>query len=387
MLGVLAALLVLAHPAVSVTPQHSWIDQPIAIRVSGVRPRTLATIQLSAKDAGGKTWHSSTRIRASSRGTIVLSHARSWTLLAALTRPAPIASPVLFEWGTRERTLSVAVQVGGHIVARKSFLRGKPQGVSERTLTLTDDGIVGEYYAAGGWRRSPAVLIFGGSEGGLSVGLLAEMLAAHGFPSLAIAYFGEPGLPQTLSYVPLEYFRHALEWLVRQPQVDPRTVAAIGISRGGEPAQLLGVHYPALVHAVVAAVASNAVVCGLPNCDHPAWTLGGEPMPYIVPPSVPASEGEAVIPDEEIAGPFFAVCGGQDELWPSCPYAHAMFARLHTYGHPYSDELHVYSEAGHLVGGLMPGLPIAPHYPYFDALTERAREDLWPKLLAFLRRL
>jgi hypothetical protein len=52
--------------------------------------------------------------------------------------------------------------------------------------------------------RRPALLIFGGSEGGLSGTLIAALLAAHGYPALALAYFNAPGLPATLSDIPLE---------------------------------------------------------------------------------------------------------------------------------------------------------------------------------------
>ena len=52
--------------------------------------------------------------------------------------------------------------------------------------------------------RRTAVLVFGGSEGGLATSLLAARFAADGYPALALAYFREPGLPQTLTNIPLE---------------------------------------------------------------------------------------------------------------------------------------------------------------------------------------
>ena len=43
--------------------------------------------------------------------------------------------------------------------------------------------------------------MFGGSEGGLSGVVIeaAALLAARGYPALALAYFHEPGLPPTLT--------------------------------------------------------------------------------------------------------------------------------------------------------------------------------------------
>ncbi len=103
----------------------------------------------------------------------------------------------------------------------------------------------------------PAVLVLGGSEGGLPGVLLPAMLASAGYPALGVAYFGEPSLPNVLSRIPLEYFAKALSWLARQPGVNPAEIAVLGISRGSEAAQLLGVYYPKLVHAVIASVPAD----------------------------------------------------------------------------------------------------------------------------------
>ena len=74
--------------------------------------------------------------------------------------------------------------------------------------------------------------------------VLARMLAAHGYPALAVAYFGVPGLPQNLSAILLEYFERALGWLAAQPGVDPARLVVLGGSRGSEAAELLAVHDP-----------------------------------------------------------------------------------------------------------------------------------------------
>jgi hypothetical protein len=80
------------------------------------------------------------------------------------------------------------------------------------------------------------------------------------------------------------------------------------------------------------------------------------------------------------------VCGGLDGTWISCLYQRAIQSRLATFGHPYPDEMHVYRRAGHGVGALLPYLVGAPNRAFLNPADERAREALWPKLLAFLGR-
>ena len=68
----------------------------------------------------------------------------------------------------------------------------------------------------------PAVLVLGGSEGGLSRNPTAELLASHGYDTLQLAYFGERGLPAELERIPLEYFVRALHWLAARPGASTR---------------------------------------------------------------------------------------------------------------------------------------------------------------------
>jgi pimeloyl-ACP methyl ester carboxylesterase len=216
------------------------------------------------------------------------------------------------------------------------------------------------------------------------------MLAGQGYAVLGVAYFGLPGLPSTLANIPLEYFARALRWLAHQPGVDPAKIAVLGVSRGSEAAQLLGVHYPNLVHAVIASVPSDASICSYPGCRTAAWTLGGKPLPYTTdfdnpaPADVPA----AVIPDQKIDGPVFLDCGEADKTWTSCPYARAILSRLDRYHDRWTHVLYAYPGAGHAVGEFVPYEPegpvsVAAAVPSVTALQE-AEPALYQHLLGFL---
>jgi dienelactone hydrolase len=272
----------------------------------------------------------------------------------------------------------------GHEIATATVVRRtQDPSVMTRKETFARDGFVGRFYMPKHPKRTP-VLIFGGSGGGL-ISPEPQLLASHGFPTLVIAYFGEPGLPQSLVRIPLEYFVRAIRWLDRQPGIDAGRLTVSGVSRGSEPALLLGADFPQLVHAVVALAPSSLVQRGLPRDRTryvPAWTLHGKPVPF-----------PSAIPVEKIRGPIFLAAGAADALWPSYSYEQQIVHRLHAHGRHDVTALS-YADAGHDVGFAVPNVPLytvhdSPRYGPLDLggsrpADARARSDLWPKLLRFL---
>lgn len=238
-------------------------------------------------------------------------------------------------------------------------------------------------------------MVFGGSEGGLSTSDQAALLAAHGHPALALAYFDAPGLPDTLTRVPLEYFRTAARRLARAPGASPDRVVLWGTSRGSEAALLAAADFPADVAGVVAAVPSLVV---LPGDEGPGWTLHGRAVPTA--PEIafdnpdPASPWQ--IPVERIAGPVLGVCGGQDLLGPSCANLDAVVDRLAAHHSRYRPTALEYPDGGHFVGSLDPWYPSTSTSFDDDAggpavstggswqADQAGEADAWPRILSWL---
>jgi dienelactone hydrolase len=316
-----------------------------------------------------------------------------WSMTPA--SPGTSSETAYFWHDPRPMTFTVTVTVNGTQVTQTSFSRSLSAApVASSAQSLKADGFIGAFYqptasASGQGRRRPAVLYLGGSGGGMPGSLLGVLLASHGYDALGVGYFGLPGLPSALANIPLEYFARALHWLAAQPGVDPAKIAVLGISRGSEAAQLLGVHYPSLVHAVIASVPSDAAICSYPDCDESAWTFGGKPVPYTAQFDNPApSDTAALIQDQKINGPVFLDCGESDNTWTSCPYARAIAARLDAARDPWQHVLYAYPGAGHYVGAFVPYEPVAAsvrvtYIPSYSVIQE-AEPSLWQHLLAFL---
>lgn len=165
---------------------------------------------------------------------------------------------------------------------------------------------------------------------------------------MALAYFGIPGLPERLEGVRLEYFADAIRWFADRNQLSASSLVVLGVSRGSEAAQLLAVHFPELVHHVVAVVPSNLVMGAWPPpAKGAAWVLGGEPIPY-VDRFGPTTEREAsVLPVEWIIGRMLIIGASKDAVWPSGAMASAIARRRGARGR--DDTLIVLPDVGHRV--------------------------------------
>lgn len=262
----------------------------------------------------------------------------------------------------------------------------------------------GNYYPPAPGQAVPGILILGGSEGGLGggVGSMAQALHREGHAVLQLSYFRAPGQPEDLVRVPFETFLSGLDWLKRQPGVDPQRIAIVGGSKGAE-AALLAASMRGDVRAVVAGMPSSVVWPGFSwtgtSVEGSSWTLGGKDVP-----ALPYGEGDfrqgigsvyvnglkqagshprAAIPIERSRATVLLVCGEADSLWPSCPMARQLAKR-----DPRVTVL-AYPDAGHGVFGPPVAADKAKGLATLGGSGEgnnRARADSWPKVLAFLER-
>lgn len=280
-------------------------------------------------------------------------------------------------------------------------------------LRITDEGLVANYYPA--QTSAPGIVVFGGSDGGLSAAVDGTARALHedGFSVLAISYWGAPGQEPRMENLPLEYFDTAVSWLQDQPEVAPDAIGVFGGSKGGEAALLVASRNPA-VTAVVANVPSHVAWAGIDSAEFwrmgnigSTWSADGQPVPYVPYANSartrdifelyrtslaenPAAVEKARIRVDRTAAPIMMVCGEADNLWPSCQMAREVerFARANG---KTDVTLLAYPEAGHLVQG-PPAQPDSEEYANLDygggtvAGTQAARKDSWPQVLKFLHR-
>ena len=394
------------------------VDEPIEIRVSGLPAGRPVTVRLLQRNAAG-FWRSHATFVADQDGRVDLtrvapasgsySGVAAMGLVWSLQRDDPSLQPPQAANAARLAPIEaeLTVEIDGTVVA-KATVRRHALNTDVRVTEVRERGLVGAFYEPSGPGRHPAMLVFGGSEGGLiDAWSYPGGLSSRGYAVLALAYFGIEGVPPRLSMIRLEYFKTALDWLAHQATVDSKRIGIFGSSRGGELALLLGATYPQIA-TVVAHVPSHVVWAGC--CDSlapPAWTLGGKPIPRVM--TVASREAVAryengqphqevhtflalledtsavargIIPVERIKAPVLLISGRDDRRWPSTYMADQVVARLKQHGFRYPVTHLAFDDAGHAIG--------RPHFPSLNAFggtTEgngRAREEHWESMLRFL---
>jgi dienelactone hydrolase len=384
------------HAVVHVDHADALADQAVHLTITGLGHDAKVSVGAEAVDIDGKKWHSEVTVTADDQGSINLDQARPtggsyreadgmglfWSMNPPDGNPDQQAYAPPLDDGQLIEHLDVFVSKNGKRLASTTLTRRwMSSGVTARPLSLAKDRLSGVYVAPpAGQVKHPAVLLIGGSEGGVASPFPAELLASHGYPTLALAYFHAPGLPTDLRSIPLEYFASAARWLTRQPGVDPTHVVAIGGSRGTEAALLLNQNFPNLVHGAVLDAPSATVNPSYPDNGAASWTLHGRPLPADEP-----------IPVDHVSGPVLAVAGTADLVWGSQFAATRIVQELDAAHNRFPHQALVLQGAGHRVSGApyVPQgtttvIPVPEQLGGSRPANEAALRQAWAKTLALL---
>ena len=358
--GLFTLVYSLAAQTLEVSPARVMADEAAAIRASGLEPNEHVVIRASLTDGAGARWAAQAEFVAGADGTVDASQQAPvtgsykevsamgliWSMMPVskgAQRYTPIrdlgAQPIEFHLLRGNQPVASA-QVEQVVLA---------DGV--RRLQVSDNGLRGVFLVPPGSDRHRAVLVVGGSEGGLPLPR-AAWLASHGYAALALAYFRYQDLPPQLESIPLEYFQRALAWLAQRPEVSGDRFAVMGASRGGELALQLGSMFPR-ISAVVAYVPSSVRVAACcRNSGGPAWTWTGRALAYVIPGGrrLPEVMTRAAIEVEKTQGPVLMISGQDDHVWPSAEMADDVVSRLKRSHFAYSFENLKYPHAGHYTG-------------------------------------
>lgn len=441
------------HAAVvlDVQPRQVMEGEAVQVSIRGLAPGQAVTLHASRLferyPAGEEPYLGHTRWIAEADGSVHLATAVPqpgsgymqvdssgpfWSMLPLRRNPGAAerahALGIVFPAGPDAGDVSLAVEVDGRIVARDVVrLAIAAPGVVVRELRAP--GLVGVFAHRPGATRQPAVLVLGGSEGGLfTARAMAPRLASQGFAVLGLASFQgrEPEplpLPQNLEHLPLEALEAARRWLAEQPGVAADRLAVVGVSKGAEMALVAAAHFP-WIRAVAAFAPSHVVWEGVPRRNAPAgtpagssWTIGGRPLPYVRwLPDAEQRHGEvrratggarltevhlealaehatdvsaASIAVERARAAYFLAAGIDDGLWPAAYAAQRLASRLADarYAHPV--QLHQVVTGHQILGtGWAPTTGFQGGAGRVQggsaALDAAAQQRLWPRLVNFL---
>lgn len=374
-------------PRLIVDATPTLIDDAPLVRVAGLRAGERVDLTIRARDTEDVGFVSRSTFEADDDGVVdVAAHAPVVGDYGGVDRFGPWWSLRTdtaegFSLGMQPTHAEITLLRDGVVMAT-SLVQRWTMGAGVRMERVGDEVVAGALFVPA---RHPArgVIVLGGSGGGLHWSApIAALLASRGFTALACAYFGAAGLPPSLNDIPLETVGAAMRWLLEREEVDGDAVGLVGRSRGGELALQAAAMHPE-AGAVVGFAASGVRWTGFdPSSSRPrpAWTWGGDGLPYLVPDPDAVEDAwlrspvtlreaftralvdadgvrQATINVEDIRGPILLVSGSDDQLWPAAALSAIAMERRCVHGSSAGDRCLLFPGAGHTVGE-PPGLPL-----------------------------
>jgi len=425
----------LAAPKLTITPDKVDLDETVAVRVTGIKEGDHVVFTTWLADAANRWWTSEAEFVADKNGVVDLSKqapiSGSYSgvdpmgLFWSMSLPPQMTQRTAYWHGSLEpMEIFVKATLKEGIDLKHTLIRKvAPEDLMRKEVR--SDGIRGTLLLPPSEKPLPAIIVLGGSAGGIPFDSYTAQFAKSGFASLGLAYFEEEGLPANLSEIPVEYFQKAIAWLRTQPEVDPERIGIVGTSIGGTAALLVAAHSPE-VKAVASFNGGGVIFQSIdPNPElrrreQSSFSLKGVPLPFIPIQSPPLDTeslstayylrvflgslfaapqkivDEATVPVERIGGPILLISGQADRLMGSATLNEIAYERLVFHAFPHAFHLLTFNGAGHNLGETgLPGTPSklsqelmgASSIPYSFGGNPQdiasARITSWEKVLSF----
>jgi dienelactone hydrolase len=286
-------------PRIEVSSHVSLIDAPINIHIVGAKPKQEVTIKAHRVIHGQKRIYLSSyaTFQANSDGNVVLNSCEPvegsytgidgmglfWSL--HIEKIEESAEPQSIGQVLQPQMVTLSLEVDNQLIDEVIITRlwKAEHIVRER---IEENGLVGAFYYHQSREAQPAIIVLGGSEGGLNE-TIGSLLVSHGFTVFVLAYFGMEGLPEKLVNVPVEYVKSAIDWLKNRPEVKKGWLGIHGTSKGSELALLAASIYSD-IKAVVSLSGSAIAFSGIVPWSEeetlpPSWVYEDKPIPYASP--------------------------------------------------------------------------------------------------------
>ncbi|MEM8887464.1 MAG: acyl-CoA thioesterase/bile acid-CoA:amino acid N-acyltransferase family protein [Bacteroidota bacterium] len=414
--------------SLEISGQTQFVSDTCSIRVKGLAPNQVATISARILDQRNRPWLSSASFKANKEGLIDLTTqapfegsytgvdpmglfwSASYRGLSPDSTNAVFSRRALFTYATQ-----IYLEVDGQVLDSLRFAR-KFLGEDVRRDSVANGDLKAIYYQPQKPKVKGALIVLAGSDGGItSADWRAALLASHGIPALALAFFDYEGLPEDLIELPLEYLDQAVKFLKGK---NHERIGILGFSKGSEFTLAYASKMSHDLAAVVAISPSTYVWQGINrNVDvKSSWTKDGQALDFVkwqynqevigmlrssgpkrfsllYTHSLQATDSlslkKAELNLDKARCPSLLIAGTDDGSWPADVMVERLYQQKKSIRPDAPIEKMIFPDAGHLIYfDFLPATDSRRQGPQIFggniSANAYARRKAWPRILTFL---
>ncbi|WP_026477464.1 acyl-CoA thioesterase/bile acid-CoA:amino acid N-acyltransferase family protein [Alkaliphilus transvaalensis] len=411
------------NPKIVLPSTNQLIYENLNVLITGLKPKQQVKLSAEMQDDMERTWYSYAIFTSDHEGKINLEKVAPdegfynncdpngllWSM--QLKESNAHFPPIFLKMSTRSHKVSLSLLVEGKVKDKREVQINFTNSNTEQEIV--QNPIIGKLFKPKKENNLPAVIVIGGSTGGLLwAEQMAALLSTKGYATLALNYFDvqNDNLPSELIEIKIEYFKKAFDWLKGKSEIDKNNISLMGISKGGELSLLFGAYFSKHLASIIAYVPSSHVFEGISMNEHQnksSWTYNNHPIDFVKYPvdtkfskdmnpidirkihdialntSTPKQLERARIPIEKIVCPILMISGEKDTTWSSSKMCKDMMQTLEKINNFYQSKHLDFNDMGHTF--FLPNIPPMIDHPSVTAQNAaNANKKAWDTTLKFL---